>query len=642
MQARLRKLSCGLALCCVLTAVADAEPLALNHILRPEEHTLVSMSPDGRYIAATLRMEQNHENRVVLVIIDRATLKPVRVLDPEEKAEISNIWWINDHRVYVQSAWGGNSFQQYYTDPRIVAIDVDGSHRKIMNVTVLDTLAKDPDNILIIRCGKTTSKGCMTFVEKRAQDLRGSGDRIVDAPDLDVAYQTDNSGHVIFASNEDDDHVQKVWIRRDDTWVLFNDSSSSKVKVWMIGTSRDDSAAFLLAEREKGPDVIERYDFATGERSVVMSDPALDPLSIRWSADGLQPIGAAYGLGVSRARFWDPDDPDAKLLRAIEAAFPDDVVSFLQGSMDGKHVLVSVAGDRDPGSYYLLDRDTKHLDLLLRRKSWLDPSVLASAEPIMFAASDGVELNGYLTRPLGVPGNVPLVVLPHGGPFDVRDQWEYDEDVQILAAHGFAVLRVNFRGSSGRGRDFVESGYRQWGYRVMDDIFDGTRWAMQQPGIDPKRVCIWGSSFGGYAALMGAAKAPALYRCAISTSGPTNLEITRKWGDIHRSKWGRHFLDTAVGSDTAKLFDQSPLKYVDDIQVPILLVHGEHDQRVSFEHAKAFADAMMRAKKPLETMFFPDETHGIFGEKNRQSYYTRVLQFLDAHIGADGVSAGTD
>lgn len=642
MQSRLRPFFRVLALCCALPAAADAAPPALADILRPEEHTLVSMSPDGRYIAATLRMEQNHENRVVLAIIDRATLKPVRVLDPEDKAEISDVWWVNDHRVYVQSAWGGNSFQQYYTDPRIVAVDVDGSHRQVMNVSVLDTLAKDDDNILIVRCAKTTSKGCMTFVEKRAQDLRGSGERIADAPDLDVAYQTDNSGHVIFASNEDDDHVQKVWIRRGDGWELFNDSSTSKVKVRVIGTSRDDSAAFLLAEREKAPDAIERYVFATGERSVVLSDPVLDPLSIKWSADGLQPIGAAYGLGVPRTRFWNPDDPDARLLRSIEASFPDDAVSFLQGSMDGRHVLVSVRSDRDPGSYYLFDRDTKRLDLLLRRKSWLDPATLAPSAPIAFAASDGVELNGYLTRPIGAAGNAPLVVLPHGGPFDVRDAWEYDEEVQILASHGYAVLRVNYRGSSGRGHDFVESGYRQWGYRIMDDIFDGTRWATQQPGIDPKRVCIWGSSFGGYAALMGAAKAPALYRCAISTAGPTNLEITRKWGDTHRSRWGRHYLDTAVGSDAAALFDQSPLKYVDGMQVPILLVHGEHDQRVSFEHAKAFADAMKRAGKPLETMFFADETHGIYGDRNRQSYYARVLQFLDAHIGAERAAAGTE
>lgn len=622
-------------LCSLFAAVSfsvAAAPPSLDELLKPTQHDLVSISPGGTYIAATFRKTENKEDKMMMVIIDRATGKPVRLLDPEERGGVDRIWWANDQRLFLMNSRYGRKFAQQYLEGYVLAINVDGTRKRVVHGSLIDSLIDDDDSILVEFCAKRTLKGCMSYIEKTDNDGSRNGKRIVDSPDDRSNFYADNAGQVRFAYSWDDEDSQKVWLMKAGQWTIFNDERESGVEIEPFGSTRDGSAAFLYSERKSGPNVIEKYVFATGERTVVMSDPLLNPAFLVWSADRREPIGAAYGTGVPRARFWNPNDPDAKLLRQLEAAFPDDAVSFSSGSRDGRHLIIAVSSDRDPASYYLMDRDKKTTTLLARAKPWLNPETLARAQPFTIKARDGLELNGYLTLPVDAKAAPPLVVLPHGGPYDIEDEWFYDEEVQILAAHGYAVLRVNFRGSGGYGRSFVEAGRRQWGKTMQDDVTDATRWAIAQGKIDPQRICIFGSSYGGYASLMGIVREPTLYRCAISTAGATDLNITRKWGDTHQSEYGRHYLDTYVGDDPEELFENSPLKHVSKIQVPVLLVHGEHDPRVSFEHAKAMQAAMQKAGKPVETYFFANETHGIYSEKNRKEYYDRVLSFLSAHL----------
>jgi dipeptidyl aminopeptidase/acylaminoacyl peptidase len=365
-----------------------------------------------------------------------------------------------------------------------------------------------------------------------------------------------------------------------------------------------------------------------------------------WSADGSEPIGAAYGSRIPRARFWNPSHPDANVLRQLEAAFPDDAVDFGAGSRDGKFAIVHVWSDRDPGSDYLFDRDARKTQLLFRRKPWLDPAAMATTQAIAFKARDGLELHGYFTAPLHAgTGPAPLVVMPHGGPYGISDDWGFDEEVQLLAARGYAVLKVNFRGSSGYGRKFLESGFREWGGKMQADVTDATRWAIQQGLADPSKVCIWGGSYGGYAALMGAIEEPDLYRCVIASSAVTDVNLMWKWGDIHRSISGRSYLKRDVGDDPKHLREVSPVAHAGEIKAALFLVHGMRDDRVSYEHAKAMRAALDKAGKKYESWFPRDETHGIYGDENREEYYERVLKFLDANIGnaaavADGAGRG--
>lgn len=623
----------GAALCC---ASVMAAPPSLDDLLKPSEHTLLTISPGGQYIAATVRMDE----RVMLAIIDRRTQKLVRALDPEKNGTVERVSWVNDERLFLMNSRTGRSVQQAYLEPAIVAINADGSRMRTLYASVIDTLVDDDEHILISRCAKRLSKGCWNYVQKVDNDGGRSGPRIADAPLVNAGFMADNRGQVRFAYGWDDSDIQQLWLYSGDTWSRLNDEATTGIEVTPIGVSRDGNHGFLRSERAAGPDVIERIDFADGARAIVLSDPLLDPAHVLWSADGSQPIGAAFGLGVPRARFWDEADPDARLVRQLEAAFPEDAVALTSGSKDGAYAVVTVWSDRDPGSYYLLDRDAKRSSLIARAKPWLSPDTLAAAQPISLAARDGITLHGYMTMPLNVEGKMPLVVLPHGGPFGERDAWAYDEEVQILAAKGYAVLRVNFRGSDGFGRAFEESGFRQWGRKMQDDVTDATRWAIAQDRVDPDRVCIWGSSYGGYAALMGAIQAPELYRCVVATAAVTDLNLSWRWGDVQRSRYGRHYMEVAMGNDPKELREYSPVTHASRIQADVLLVHGKRDGRVSFEHAKGMLAALQEARKVVEHDFFGDETHGIHGEENRKDYYKRVLGFLDARIGSGAPAAG--
>lgn len=624
----------GAAFCC---ASAIAAPPTLPDLLRPSEHTLLTLSPGGDYVAGTVRMD----GRVLLAIIDRKANTLVRALDPQKNGAVERVSWVNNERLFLMNSRTGGSVQQAYLEPEIVAINVDGSRKRAFYADVIDTLVDDDEQILVRRCAKSSLAGCWTYVQRSDNDGGRSGERVADAPMVDAQFMADNRGQVRFAYGRNDADIQQLWLLDGGKWAQINDEAATGVEVDPIGVSRDGTHGFLRSERVAGPDVIERINFADGTREVVLGDPLLDPVHVLWSADGTQPIGAAYGLGVPRGRFWDEADPDAQLLRQLEAAFPEDAVALTSGSRDGAYAVVSVWSDRDPGSYYLLDRAARRTSLIVRAKPWLSPDELAPSQPIALTARDGVALHGYLTMPLSGASKA-LVVLPHGGPFGVRDTWAYDEEVQILAAHGYASLRVNFRGSGGFGRAFKDAGLQQWGGKMQDDLTDATRWAVQQGHADPGRTCIWGTSYGGYAALMGAAQSPGLYRCVIATAAVTDLNLSWRWGDIQRSRYGQNYLEQAVGKDPRQLRAHSPVARAADIEADVLLVHGRRDSRVSFEHAKAMLAAFEKVGKSVEHDFFVNETHGIYGDENRERYYRRVLDFLGLHTGRGAVAGAAE
>ena len=257
---------------------------------------------------------------------------------------------------------------------------------------------------------------------------------------------------------------------------------------------------------------------------------------------------------------------------------------------------------------------------------------LAPTRPISFQARDGLTLHGLYTA---TPGNgpKPLVVMPHGGPHGPYDSWGYDADAQFLASRGYGVLQVNYRGSGGRGREFMESGYREWGGKMQDDIADGVRWAIGQELADPERICTYGASYGGYAAMMQPIRYPELYKCAIGYVGVYDLEVMKKEGDITDSESGRRYLDRALGSDPAQLKAWSPAQNVDKIGIPVFLVQGSVDKRVPMEQFDALRKAFEARGIPVETLVAKDEGHGFYEPRNRAELYRRMEAFLDKYIG---------
>jgi dipeptidyl aminopeptidase/acylaminoacyl peptidase len=259
---------------------------------------------------------------------------------------------------------------------------------------------------------------------------------------------------------------------------------------------------------------------------------------------------------------------------------------------------------------------------------------MAPRRPITFKARDGLVLHGFLTMPAHpAGGKVPLVLMPHGGPFGLADGWHFDTDAQFMASRGYAVLQVNYRGSGGRGPDFKESGYREWGGKIQDDLVDGVRWAVASGEVDGARMCVYGGSFGGYSALMLAAREPALFKCAVGYAGVYDLNLLFK---AQNNRWDEsriNYFGKTVGTDKAELNRYSPTLLADRITAPVMLVHGGQDKVALVENAEKMRDALTRAGRPPEWLLASGEGHGFYTIKNRTEFYQRLEAFLAKHIG---------
>ena len=339
----------------------------------------------------------------------------------------------------------------------------------------------------------------------------------------------------------------------------------------------------------------------------------------------------------------DPDYPtyvmlnnnseEGQMFKFFLDMFPGYKVNVTSHSKDGKLWMIYASSDRAAGSYYLYNKESNKFSLLFSNMKHLKSKALSESIPIKFTASDGREVNGYITYPAGIPEtqNVPLVTLVHGGPM-ARDYWSFDREVQLLAAQGYAVLRLNFRGSTGYGKSFEAGSQRQWGGRVQEDIIEGTKWTIQQGGISEDRVCIMGGSFGGYSALQSAILAPELFKCVVGVAGVYDLAMMFEEGDIPNLLFGKAYLQNQLGTDKELMRQYSPAHNVHKLQAPVLVAHGEKDVRVPIEHAEALRDAMDKHKKEYEWFVKDTETHGFYDQKNRTEYFEKVTVFLSKHL----------
>ncbi|WP_158544922.1 alpha/beta hydrolase family protein [Dyella monticola] len=620
------------------TVVLDANSRAL---IGDAEHQDMQLSPNGRYIAVA-RHEQGGSFVLILSAADQTLVKS---LDLGPGAEVGSIDWLGSDKLIVDMNRKRNDFGGSIWDPWFLLFTMSSKHGVSFPANFIGKIDNDDQHILVSSC-ESRGEGCACKHEDHhgciyeaavmdVNDLReGSRKTIAVAPVEDASFTADHAGAIRFAWAVNDQDQSKLYVTNNGKdWTLLNDESISNVDIAPVGISRDNRSAYLQVEHTDGPDSIERYDFATGTRTVLLRDAVSDPLSIIYSMDHREPIGAFFGPGRPQARFWDPASLDARWRIAINKAFPDSTCGVPSADADGSLVIVSTENDRDPGAFYLLDVAHHKATLLARKYPSIDPKKGLPTEPFAMKARDGLPLYGFVTRPAGARTAAPAVVIVHGGPYDIDDEWGFDPEVQLLAQHGYAVVRVNFRGSAGFGLPFAERGYRQWGAAMQDDVTDATHWAIDQGIADPKRICIYGASYGGYAALMGVVREPSLYRCAAGLSGVYDLSKMYSWGDTHRSDLGVYYLHRVLGSDKAQLDSRSPAKHGADIKVPVLLAHGVYDVRAPIYHAEEMRGALNSAGNAPEYLRYDNEGHGLGTVDHRVDFYSHLLGFLDANLG---------
>ena len=397
----------------------------------------------------------------------------------------------------------------------------------------------------------------------------------------------------------------------------------------------DNGESLFYLDREDGDKQgLFSLNLATGERTTIYVDDNVDISGVAYNADRSSVYALALDDGYPTYVMFNDSGEEAKLFKSLLATFQGYNIFITSRSKDRALWVLYVSNDIDAGSYYLYNRKENRLSQLFANLDHIDINLMAESKPITFMSFDETPIPGYITYPLNMKADdkVPLVTLVHGGPHGPRDFWSFDRDVQMLAAQGYAVLRVNYRGSGGYGNKFMFSGYRQWGNAIQKDIIAGTRWAIEQGNIDASKVCIMGASFGGYSAVMSPILAPDLFKCSVAHVGVYDLQMMYDEGDIPTLLFGEAYLDKAIGRDEQQLREFSPVAHIEKLQAEVFIAHGKEDRRVPFEHAQALREQLDKYNKPYEWFVKTTESHGFYDQENRQEYYENVAKFLKKHL----------
>jgi dipeptidyl aminopeptidase/acylaminoacyl peptidase len=432
----------------------------------------------------------------------------------------------------------------------------------------------------------------------------------------------------------------RVWYRREAQGKL---TSIAKIKeddleekLWDVArvvSGSDDG--YIVSPGPDGRAALRHFNYATravGE--VIYANPEWDVTDVDIDENN-RPIAAYYTDETDRVAWLDPKMQVTQ--RRLEEALPEQQVWVTSRSQDDKRMLVYAGGADDPGALYLYDASQRKLDVFSEIRSGLSAQELALPRAVAYPARDGTQIRAYLTLPRGREAKgLPLIILPHGGPYGVRDKLDYSDEVQFLANRGYAVLQPNYRGSAGYGTKFAELGEGQIGRTMQDDLDDGMDWLVSQGTVDRARVCVAGASYGGYAALWAVIRNPERYRCGASFAGVTDWkrQLSYQSGSLSR-KEKREWRATVTGSDKFNLDEVSPAKQVARLTRPVLLAHGDKDTRVPFSQFNAMRDAAQRAGKPIDTLVFEGEGHGFDKPANEEKWYTALETFLQKHNPAE-------
>lgn len=642
-------LSAVLLLLPVAVIAQTVKPHEIEDFIREDKFRSVTVSPKGTYIAVTVPVE----DKTVLIVLKQGEPQPVTRVDVAgKKSHIVDVIWASDQRLIYSVAVKDQLIETPIRTGEMWAIDADGKKPKQLAgwkrdnalivgraggeaakesvaMDIINSLPEDDENVIaaVFRNGSD-----YTTVE-RVNVYSGTRVRQSQAPIINARMMTDNRGIARFASGFKKDRLRKLYYRKseDDNWELMNDEDVTDKAVYPIGFSADDSVAYLVANEKNGPDSVIAYDTATGTSKTVVRDALADPTGTINAVGKHHIIGVYYAGQTPRYEYFAPDSPEAKAHRALQKAFPGQLVLVGADATEKKEVLIYVHGDRDPGGYYVMNLDTRKVSPMMFAADWLDPQRLSPMREVVFQARDGRKIPALLTLPQGSDGkNLPLVVHPHGGPFGINDEWGFDTGVQVLASHGYAVLQVNYRGSSGYGREHQFAGYKQWGLTMQDDLTDATRWAIAQGIADRSRICIFGASYGGYAALMGVAKEPDLYKCAVGQVGVYDLGRVKS-EDSLGNDYARRFFEQTMNDGDLMLV--SPNRLASKITVPVFLSAGHEDETAPVEHTEMMEAALKAAGVPVETLYFKTEGHGIYKREHRREFYGKLLMFLQKNIG---------
>ena len=638
--------------------LSAAEIIPLEDFSRPALVEQAKLSPDGQYVA--FLREYEGRTKLFLTDLEQRTLSRVEPADAKRtfvSKDIREFHWVSERRlVFLTIIWD-------YIVPGVSAVDRDGRQWKTISGTESNIPNEDrlfahtmiyrfddrDQNILMLDLHEARGEQRLYPDVVKVNTLTGHYAVVAKNPGNVVDWGVDQAGCVRVGITMDGLKYGTIYREREDSpWRSFPPLGAEQGWIGPLGFDESNQTLYIAALSPRRRWAVCPYDPTNGTLGdVLIDDPEYDifpklrppemdgiPLvSLVFSKKTPGVAGVHYVTEKPRVRWLDPEWDSRQ--RTIDEALPDTFNLITSRSRDDNRLLVLAYSDRDPGTYFLFDRVHNSLTLVGTRMGWIKPDRMAPMESIQYPARDGLLIHGYVTYPPGaLRQNLPLVVMPHDGPW-IRDVWGFDPLVQMLASRGYAVLQMNYRGSTGYGEEFYNQGHREVGRAIQDDIEDGTRWAIAQGLADPKRIAIVGGGYGGYAALFALGHNPDLYRCGISLSGVTDwVKIYENNADPERKIARQYWIEQIGDPNTDESFLRaiSPVNFADKITAPVLIIQGKEDHIVPPNQARAMLDALEKAGRKPQSLFLAEEGHGIRRRAARLEEFKCIEAFLAKNL----------
>ena len=600
-----------------------AKPIPLRDFFKNPEQSRFQISPDGSSIA----FMQPYQGRMNVFVQPRTGGAAVR-LTGETERDVWRYFWKGPRRiVYLKDFKGDENIH-------LVVVDTDG--KNLVDLTPFDKVRAnivdyrvDHDDEVIVEMNKRDPTVFDVYrLDLNTRELT----LLAENPGNVTGWVTDHSGCIRLALVTDGANVSIL--HRPDASTPFATVITTHFKDQIEPQFFDFDNKLLFASSNIGRDktAIVRIDPATAkEESVVFQHPEVDVWHLDWSHKRKVLTEVSFVTAKPQREFFDAET--AAIYADLRRQLPGYEIDLQSHNQDETIFVVAASSDRTQGVRYLYDATSKTLTKLADIAPWLPEDDLCEMTPIVYRARDGLTIHGYLTLPKGGGKNLPLIVNPHGGPW-ARDVWGYSPEVQFLANRGYAVLQMNFRGSAGYGRAFWELGFKQWGKTMQDDVTDGVRYAVAQGIADPKRVGIYGVSYGGYCVLAGLAFTPELYACGIDFVGVSNLFTFLKTTPAYWKPMLDMFYEMVGDPETDKelLAAASPVMHADNIRAPLFIAQGAQDPRVNIAESDQMVAALKKHGIAVEYLVKDNEGHGFANEENRFEFYEAMEKFLAKHL----------